>query len=161
MYSNRLTDLLKIIIKICYILLAACVVGMYFLAFGNLKIDGEGILLIDDLSTKLIAIPFFFVVPAGYVALVCIDKLLSIVKQNRVFEPDTLKFLNIITIACLYASLVGIVSLVVCLIIKPYTYVIVFTALSMGEIFMALVLQVIRLVFKRANELKEENDLTI
>lgn len=161
MYKNGLTDLLKIIIKACYLLLAVSVVFIYIITFCDVKFLGDTIRLVHDIDSRLLAFPFFAVVPAGYVAFACIDKLLSNVKKEMVFEEETLKLLNIISIACVYACAVGIVSLVISIIVKPYSYIIIYTVLPFGELFMALILQVVRQVFKKANQIKAENDLTV
>lgn len=161
MYQNKSVDILKVIIKICYILLAAVVFVMWFITTGTITWDGDSFKLIEEFQVRLLSFPFYAVVPAGYAALVCIDKLLTNIKKDLVFEAATLKYLNIISYACVYASVVGIVSVVISLISDVYDFIIVFSLLSLGELFMAIVLQVIKQVFKKAIDIKEENELTI
>lgn len=161
MYQNKSVDILKVIIKICYILLAAVVFVMWFITTGTITWDGDSFKLIEEFQVRLLSFPFYAVVPAGYVALVCIDKLLTNIKKDLVFEAETLKYLNIISYACVYASVVGIVSVVISLISDVYDFIIVFSLLSLGELFMAIVLQVIKQVFRKAIDIKEENELTI
>lgn len=161
MYQNKSVDILKVIIKICYILLAAVVFVMWFITTGTITWDGDSFKLIEEFQIRLLSFPFYAVVPAGYVALVCIDKLLTNIKKDLVFEAETLKYLNIISYACVYASVVGIVSVVISLVSDVYDFIIVFSLLSLGELFMAIVLQVIKQVFKKAIDIKEENELTI
>lgn len=161
MYQNKSVDILKVIIKICYILLAAVVFVMWFITTGTITWDGDSFKLIEEFQVRLLSFPFYAVVPAGYVALVCIDKLLTNIKKDLVFEAETLKYLNIISYACVYASVVGIVSVVISLVSDVYDFIIVFSLLSLGELFMAIVLQVIKQVFKKAIDIKEENELTI
>lgn len=161
MYQNKSVDILKVIIKICYILLAAVVFVMWFITTGTITWDGDSFKLIEEFQIRLLSFPFYAVVPAGYAALVCIDKLLTNIKKDLVFEAETLKYLNIISYACVYASVVGIVSVVISLISDVYDFIIVFSLLSLGELFMAIVLQVIKQVFKKAIDIKEENELTI
>lgn len=161
MYQNKSVDILKVIIKICYILLAAVVFVMWFITTGTITWDGDSFKLIEEFQVRLLSFPFYAVVPAGYAALVCIDKLLTNIKKDLVFEAETLKYLNIISYACVYASVVGIVSVVISLVSDVYDFIIVFSLLSLGELFMAIVLQVIKQVFKKAIDIKEENELTI
>lgn len=161
MYQNKSVDILKVIIKICYILLAAVVFVMWFITTGTITWDGDSFKLIEEFQVRLLSFPFYAVVPAGYAALVCIDKLLTNIKKDLVFEAATLKYLNIISYACVYASVVGIVSVVISLVSDVYDFIIVFSLLSLGELFMAIVLQVIKQVFRKAIDIKEENELTI
>lgn len=161
MYQNKSVGILKVIIKICYILLAAVVFVMWFITTGTITWDGDSFKLIEEFQVRLLSFPFYAVVPAGYAALVCIDKLLTNIKKDLVFEAATLKYLNIISYACVYASVVGIVSVVISLVSDVYDFIIVFSLLSLGELFMAIVLQVIKQVFRKAIDIKEENELTI
>lgn len=161
MYQNKSVDILKVIIKICYILLAAVAFVIWFITTGTITWDGDSFKLIEEFQVRLLSFPFYAVVPAGYAALVCIDKLLTNIKKDLVFEAETLKYLNIISYACVYASVVGIVSVVISLISDVYDFIIVFSLLSLGELFMAIVLQVIKQVFRKAIDIKEENELTI
>lgn len=161
MYKNKSVDVLKTIIKICYIMLAAVAAAILLITTGTITLSGEAFKLIDEFEIRLLSFPFYAVVPAGYAALVCIDKLLTNIKKDLVFEPDTLKYLNIISYACIYAAVVGIMSVTISLLTDVYDFVIVFSMLSLGELFMAIVLQVIRQVFKKAIDIKEENELTI
>ena len=161
MYKNKSVDVLKVIIKICYVMLAAVVLAFLFITTGTITLDGESFMLIYEFEIRLLSFPFYAVVPAGYAALVCIDKLLTNIKKDFVFEFETLTYLNLISFACIYAAVVGIVSVIISLLTCVYDFIIVFSMLSLGEIFMAIVLQVIRQVFKKAIEIKEENELTI
>lgn len=161
MYKNKSVDILKAIIKICYVMLAVVAFAMWFITTGTITLAGETFKLIEDFQIKLLIFPFYAVVPAGYMALVCIDRLLTNIKKDLVFEAETLKHLNRISYACVYAAVVGVVSVVISLISGVYNFLIVFTLLSLGELFMAIVLQVIKQVFKKAIDIKEENELTI
>lgn len=161
MYKNKSVDVLKVIIKICYVMLAAVVVAFLLITTGTITLDGESFLLIYEFEIRLLSFPFYAVVPAGYAALVCIDKLLTNIKKNKVFEFETLTYLNMISYACIYAAVVGIVSVIISLLTNVYDFLIVFSLLALGELFMAIVLQVIRQVFKKAIDIKEENELTI
>ncbi|MCM1286112.1 MAG: DUF2975 domain-containing protein [Acetobacter sp.] len=141
-------------VRLCYVLLTAAAIGLpiiLFKGFYNFEILGE----IKD----FILIPFYFVVPAGYVALFCLDRLLINIRKGIVFDKKNVKILRTISIACLYAGLVGIVSFIAVMILDFMFETLLI--LAMGEIFMALVVRVVQNVFEKAIDIKEENDLTI
>ena len=104
---------------------------------------------------------FLLSLPAGYVALAFIDKLLTVVRKNEVFEIKTTKYLDKISYCCVYASLVAFASVIASFVLRIDTYVVLFSMLLLAELFMALLLKVIKKIFAKAIELKEENDLTI
>lgn len=159
--KDKSVDILKVIVKSCYVLLALAVFGMWFLATGDMTLDGEKFKLLEELSVKLLVVPFTAVVPAGYAALICIDKLLTNIKKDLVFESITLKYLDSISYACVYAAAAGIISTAVNVATHTYDYLLVFLILSLGELFMALILKAIKQVFQKAIKIKEENDFTI
>lgn len=165
MYKNKSVDILKVIIKICYVLLALVLFFMWFILTGKMSItDSEGVYvwrLIDHIEFKFVFYPFLAVVPMGYIALALIDKLLGNIKKDIVFDTANTKILNYISVACIAAAVVGIVSTVVSITSDFYDYIYVYVVLAAGEFFMALVLQVIKQVFEKAIEIKEENELTI
>lgn len=161
MYKDKSIDILKVIIKFCYVALALVLFAFWFLATGDITLDGEKFKLIEEINAQLLVIPFTAVVPAGYAALICIDKLLTNVKNDLVFENITLKYIDSICYACVYAAAVGIISTIVSIVTDFYGYLLVFIILSLGELFMALVLKVIKQVFQKAIIIKEENELTI
>lgn len=141
-------------VRFCYALLTMAAIGLpiiLFKGFYHFEILGE----IKD----FILIPFYFVVPAGYAALICLDKLLINIQKGVVFDEKNVKILRCISIACLYAGLVGIVSFIAVMILNFMFETLLI--LAMGEIFMALVVRVVQNVFEKAIEIKEENDLTI
>ncbi len=91
MYQNKSADILKAIIKICYVMLAAVVFVMLVITTGTITLSKESFKLIEEIQVRLLIFPFYAVVPAGYVALVCIDRLLTNIKKDLVFEAETLK----------------------------------------------------------------------
>lgn len=162
MYNNKTTNALKIIIKICYAVLALVTVAFWIVQL----LGAHGVLWIDGIEKEYYLLLFSFtaVVPAGYIALIFIDKLLTNVKRDIIFEESTTKYLDIISYSCVYASAVGVISAIAGAFIgvdNPSVIIALLLVLSMGEIFMALILKVIKKVFAKAIELKEENDLTI
>ncbi len=142
------------IIRVCYVLLAVVAVALPFLltnGFFHFEI-------LSQIKTYII-FPFYAVVPAGYVALISLDQLLCNIKKDIVFDIKNIKLLRAISLACVYAGVVGLVSFIFIL-IKDFMFE-TMLVLSSGEFFMALVVSVVKHVFEKAIELKEENDLTI
>lgn len=160
MYNNKTTNALKTIIKICYVALAFIVIGLWLLIKMPSYELAQG-------YTKYmyIFIPTVLTIlsPAGYVALAFIDKLLTNVKEDKVFEKSTLKYLDVISYACVVASVIVAIALVVLVANNGIVLVAILSlaGLAFGAMFMALILKVIKKVFSKAIELKEENDLTI
>lgn len=155
MYSKYKSFVLtQIVIKVCYVLLAVVSVALPILL-------SKGMLHFEILNqiTQYVTIPFYLVVPAGYVALICLDKLLINIKKDVVFDSKNTKLLNTISWACFYAGCVGLVSFIG-IFIKAFMFE-TMLVLSAGEYFMWLVVRVVKHILEKAIELKEENDLTI
>ena len=154
MYKDTSIKLTHFFVRLCYFLLAGAAVFLPILlynGFYNFEILGE-------IKSYIIG-PFYSVVPAGFTALVCLDKLLINIRKEEVFETKNVNLLRIISWACFYAGLVGLISFIV-IMIMDFMFETLFV-LAMGEFFMALILQVVMHVFKRAIAIKEENELTI
>ncbi|MBE6741233.1 MAG: DUF2975 domain-containing protein [Ruminococcaceae bacterium] len=155
--EQKTTALCQVIVRICYVLLLGAVIAFPFLmkvpvgsAFHFVMIAGHG---------KYLIFPFYAVVPAGYIALICLDKIMGNILSDIVFDSRNVKLMNIVTACCLYASAVGLISyIIIAIIYKSIETVIL---LSMGEAFVALVVRVLRNVMKKAIEIKEDNDLVV
>lgn len=159
MYNDKTTFALKSIIKVCYVGLAVGAIGL--IALGFLRSDG--ISLINGAEKKYFTFlfSFLFQLPAGYATLVLVDKLLNIVQRDMVFENKTVKYLDSVSYCCFYAGIISVVTIVASLIEGIDTFMLWFFILALGEMFMALLLKVIKKIFSKAIELKEENDLTV
>ncbi|WP_296968697.1 DUF2975 domain-containing protein [uncultured Eubacterium sp.] len=159
MYNDKTTVALKVIIKFCYFALAVAGVVLFELQFAG----AHGTKLIEGVEEKYFTVlyTFLFSLSAGYVALAFIDKLLTVVRKNEVFEIKTTKYLDKISYCCVYASLVAFASVIASSVLRIDTYVFLFSMLLLAELFMAMLLKVIKKIFAKAIELKEENDLTI
>ena len=104
-------------------------------------------------------------VPAGVVALVCLDRLMNNLKNKIVFDTGNVKKLQTLGWCCFYASLVTLLAFGVTFIrcfsvIGIYLYSPLFI-IGIGEVFVGLVLRVVMHTFENAIEIKDENDLTI
>lgn len=157
MKQNKSVMLTLSTIKICYVLLAASVIAFPILMKAQ---DGDWYYFVMiAVHGRYLIFPFYLVVPAGYIALICLDKILCNIKVDIVFDKKNIKLLNIIARCCLYASAVGVISYVV--IVVFYKSIETVILLAIGEAFMAIVVRVVRDVLNKAIKIKEENELTI
>ncbi|MBQ9228346.1 MAG: DUF2975 domain-containing protein [Eubacterium sp.] len=156
-YTDKTTGLTHFIVRLCYVLLAASVIAFPILMRASEE-DFYYFVMLAGHGRYLI-VPYYLVVPAGYVALICLDKILSNIKKDLVFDSRNIRLLNIITGCCLFAAAVGLVSYVVIALI--YQSIETVFLLAAGEAFMALVVRVVRNVLKKAIVIKEENDLVV
>ncbi len=159
MYNDKTTFALKAIIKVCYVGLAVGAIGL--IALGFLRSDGVSLINGAEKKYFTFLFSFLFQLPAGYAALVLVDKLLNIVQRDMVFENKTVKYLDSVSYCCFYAGIISVITIVASLIERIDTFMLWFFILALGEMFMALLLKVIKKIFSKAIELKEENDLTI
>lgn len=149
--SVRLTHF---IVRACYVFLGAMAIALpILLKNGFYKFD-----ILGQISTYVLG-PFYAVVPAGYIALFCLDRLLVNVRKEIVFDAENVRFLRIISRACFYAGCVGIVSFLIIL-LNNFLFETLFI-LAVGELFMGLVVKVVKNIFEAAIKIKSENDLTI
>ena len=158
--KNKSIMLTQLIVRACYVIFAAALIAIPFAlnwGFIELSYMRETIMYV---ICSLLA-----VAPAGYVALICLDKLLINVKREMVFNEKNVKLLRIISWACFYAGLVGVVLFIILCIKVPFLPITIFPlavlALAIAEMFMGLVVRVVKNVFEAAIEIKEENELTI
>lgn len=152
--KDKSVKLTHFIVRICYVLLAVVSVLLPVVLYKGLY-DFE---ILGQIKSYIIG-PFYAVVPAGYTALICLDRLLVNIRKEVVFDEKNVKLLRIISIACFYAGMVGLISFIaVWLLDFMFETLLV---LSMGEFFMALVVRVVKNIFDAAIRIKEENDLTI
>ena len=151
------TTTCQLVIRCCYVLLLGAVIAFPILM--NAKEGDWFYFVMIAVHGKYLIYPFYLVVPAGYTALICLDKIMSNLKKEIVFDKRNIRLLNIITYCCLYAAAVGTVSFVVIAVI--YKSIETVILLAMGEAFMALVIRVISDIMKKAIEIKEDNDLVV
>ena len=156
-YNDKTTGITHIAVRVCYFLLLGAVIAFPFLMRAK---EGDWYYFVMlAVHGKYLIYPFYAVVPAGFIALVCLDKILANIKKDIVFDNKNIKLLNIITICCLYAAVVGAVSFVI--IAAVYKSIETVILLAFGEGFMALVVRVVRNIIKKAIEIKEDNDLVV
>lgn len=153
MKSNKFLNATQIFVKVCYVLLALlAILGTYFTLFIFGWIN----------EILLLCLPFLFVLPAGYTVLICLDKLLSNIKLNIIFDKKNTEIFKKISICCFYAAIIGIITCAAYIIADiTKLFAMPILILACGEAFMGLITIVIKIVFNRAIEIKTENDLTI
>ena len=156
-YSIKSAGLTQAVVRICYVLLAVSVVLFPILMKANENSPWYFVMIAQH--GKYLIYPFYAVVPAGYAALICLDKILVNIKKDIVFDKSNVRLLNKITYCCLYACAVGIVSYVI--IAFMYKSIETVILLALGEAFMALVVRVVRDIMQKAIEIKEDNDLVV
>ena len=141
------------IVRACYFLLAAAAIALPFIVYdGMFGITGE-------IKTYVIA-AFYAVVPAGFAALIALDKLLVNIRKDIVFDSKNISLLRLISYLCIYAGCVGLIAFIVISAVFRFIFE-TMIILSIGEFFMALVVRVVKNIFDAAIKLKEENELTI
>lgn len=157
--KDKSVVLTQAIVKTCYVLLALAVAGMAWISSKNANMIFE---------YKLFFCPFYAVVPFGYAALISIDRLLNNIKKENVFNKETVKLLRVISWCCFGAAAVGLITFITVLAVWfgqkteiIYTALTIYAVLVAGEVFMGLILRVVKNCFEQAIALKEENELTI
>ena len=160
--KSKSITLTHLLVRACYVFLAVATVGLPKL-MQHFRL--ESLLEAFAKTTDYVILSFWAVVPAGYVALICLDKLLDNVKKEMVFNGKNVKLLRIISWACFYAGFIGVVAsaLMFIQLDSPYDplFALAIIALAVAEMFMGLVVRVVKNVFEAAIEIKEENELTI
>lgn len=152
--SDKSVKLTHFAVRFCYVMLTLAVLTLpYLLTSGFFHFE-----ILTQIKNYVIG-PFYAVVPAGYIALCCLDRLLGNIRKSIVFDARNIKLLRLISIACAYAGLVGLVSFIA-IMLKDFMFE-TMAVLSAGEFFVALIVNVVKNVFEKAIEIKEENDLTV
>ena len=161
--KSKSITLTHLLVRACYVFLAIAVIVLpNSLQHYKLEALGE----VADYVTY----SFLGVVPAGYAALICLDKLLINVKKEVVFNEENVKLLRAISWLCFFAALVGAITFIIIFIRMHHILgfisassllALAILALTIGEAFMGLVVRVVKNVFEAAITIKEENELTI
>lgn len=139
----------KILVKICYvIMLACCVFAPALVRYYNEKT----VHLHADNVTAQLLITLYCCVPFALCVLVCLDILLKNIGNGQPFISKNVTLLRIISYCCFGVSLTFIYFAV----LRPFAFAIVFAAAFFG-----LILRVVKNCFKKAVEIREENDATI
>ena len=122
-------------------------------------------------------IPFYISVPVGYIALVCLDKLLVNIKKGIVFDYKNAKLLRLFSWLCFFVCAITVTFVAVVILrmyldtvgainvtfitIADWYYSIFAFCVSVAELFVGVVVRVVKNIFEAAIKIKEENELTI
>lgn len=140
----------QIVVKVCYALvLACCIFAPALVRYYDEKtasIPNRG-----DVAAPLL-ITLYCCVPFAVCVLVCLDLLLKNIADGRPFITKNVTYLRIISYCCFGVALAFIYFAV----LRPFAFAIVFVAAFFG-----LILRVVKNCFKKAVEIREENDATI
>ena len=90
--------------------------------------------------------------PAGWGAVALLYKILFNVKKKRVFVPENVKYLNILSWLCIYVGIVCAVAM--------FKYL-GFLFVGISAFFIGLIVRIVRNIIEEAITIKEENDMTI
>ena len=105
----------------------------------------------ENLRNIILAV-CYICLPFALLALFSLRRLLKNIMRGKTFVPDNTKQLNLLFICCALAAVITLFA--------GYFYL-PFYIISVAAAFFALILRVIKNVFRSAIELKSENELTI
>ena len=149
MNQNRNNSIL--LSQICVILFALLLltldIGGWWLAKWFVALRG-----MSAETHKYLLCSLYACSPAAWAALWGLWRLLCNLKDNRVFEHENVRIMRIISDACVAAAVISLVS---------STYYLAFLMLALASAFMALIVRIVRSVFRQAIEMRRELDLTI
>lgn len=140
--SAKLTRVITVLF--CVLLLVLMVLGPKLMAHYFSYLPAAVI--------KLVLLAFYLCCPAAWAALVSILKLMTNIIHEKIFLPQTVFLMRLLSWCCAYVA-------VVCFGFGfTWAPLLVF---ALGAAFMTLILRVLKSVMQRAVELRAENDLTI
>lgn len=139
----------QILIKICYVIVAACsIFAPRLVSLYDSAAASQGL---ESVFTPLL-VTLYCCVPPAVVALVCLDILLHNIKNNQAFIAKNVTMLRIISYCCFFVALVFVYFSI----LRPFAFSIVFAAAFFG-----MILRVVKNCFQQAIAIREENDFTI
>lgn len=154
--SDKSIGLTHFLVRAFYAVLAAVAIAAPFL------MENEAVYSVIDVVRflpKSYLIPFYISVPAGFAALVCLDKLLRNLKNEVVFDCLNVRLLRILSYCCFFAAAVAVVGGAV--IGMKYGHLLFVYACAVLELFVGVIVRVVKNCFEKAVQIKAENDLTI
>lgn len=149
MKKDKSLILSQILVKICYgIVLACCIFAPMLVNYYNEKTAH----IHEGSVTAPLLITLYCCVPFAVGALICLDMLLGNISRGEPFISRNVTLLRVISYCCFGVA----AAFIYFAILRPFAFAIVFAA---G--FFGLILRVVKNCFKKAVELREENDATI
>ena len=139
-YSVMITSIL---VKAVFVLIIVCCIFAPFIV----RIYDNRIFALFGMSVYLPTIITLYLA-----AVIALDRLLSNIRQGKVFTSGNVKILRLISYCCFAVSVIFIYFSI----LRPFAWFVVIAAAFFG-----LILRVIKNVFEQAIVIKEENDFTI
>ena len=133
------------------ITVAFCVLLLVLMVFGP-KLLSLYFGYLAETLTKKVLLAFYLCCPAAWAALCSILRLMTNIIQEKIFTPQTVFSMRLLSWCCAYVALV-------CLVFGFFWAPLLVFAL--GAAFLTLILRVLKSVMQRACEIKAENELTI
>ena len=141
-YSVMITSIL---VKAVFVLIIVCCIFAPFIV----RIYDNRIFALFGMSVYLpTIITLYLAAAAALVIVIALDRLLSNIRQGKVFTSGNVKILY----CCFAVSVIFIYFSI----LRPFAWLVVIAAAFFG-----LILRVIKNVFEQAIVIKEENDFTI
>lgn len=139
----------RILVKLCYAVVLACCIFAPMLAERYSERTAQ--IHANNVVMPLL-VTLYCCVPFAVCVLVCLDILLKNIGNGQPFIAKNVTLLRIISYCCFGVALAFIYFAV----LRPFAFAIVFVAAFFG-----LILRVVKNCFKKAVEIREENDATI
>ena len=139
-YSVMITSIL---VKAVFVLIIVCCIFAPFIV----RIYDNRIFALFGMSVYLPTIITLYLAAAA-----ALDRLLSNIRQGKVFTSGNVKILRLISYCCFAVSVIFIYFSI----LRPFAWLVVIAAAFFG-----LILRVIKNIFEQAIVIKEENDFTI
>ena len=130
--------------------LILCVISLFVMPYAA-RVYRELTIMDNDVTVPLL-ITFYTCAAVGMFILVILDRLINNIRKGNVFIEDNVKYLRILSYACLVIS-------VITLIFAAFRFLA--CIITFSSLFFALILRVIKNCFEEAVRLREENDYTI
>ena len=130
--------------------LVLCVISLFVMPYAA-SIYKVLSIMENDVTVPLL-ITFYSCAAVGIFILLVLDKLVNNIRKGNVFTDENVKFLRILSYACLVIS-------VITLIFAAFRFLA--CIITFSSLFFALILRVIKNCFEEAVRLREENDYTI
>lgn len=149
-HKDRSLFFSRILVKVCYAVVLACCI----FAPAMVRYYSEKTVHLPNAGnvTAPLLITLYCCVPFAVCVLVCLDMLLGNISRGQPFISRNVTLLRIISYCCFGVALAFIYFAV----LRPFAFAIVFAA---G--FFGIILRVVKNCFKKAVEIREENDATI
>lgn len=139
----------RILVKLCYVVVLACCIFAPMLAERYSERTAH---LHENNVVMPLLVTLYCCVPFAVCVLVCLDILLKNIGNGQPFIAKNVTLLRIISYCCFGVAIAFIYFAV----LRPFAFAIIFVAAFFG-----VILRVVKNCFKKAVEIREENDATI